>query len=263
MFIFKKIFSKFLFPLPLILCLCLVGLYLLWFTKKQKLGKIFVSISAFVLLILSYGVVPDALLAPLEMEHKVFLAENILNVNKPNNINGSIKYVVVLGGGHTSDPKLPLTAQLSKESLIRLTEGIRIHHKNSGSKLILIGGSGSGSIATATIMAKLAVELGINRSDILTETGSKDTKDEARIIKGVVENNLFVLVTSASHMPRSIAMFKRLGMDPIPAPTEHNVKGTQSISPGLFFPNSSNLHKAEKAVYEYLGTLWAKLRGQI
>ena len=263
MFIFKKIFSKFLFPLPLILCFFLVGLYLLWFTKKQKLGKIFVSISVFVLLVLSYGAVPDALLAPLEREYAAYPTEMVASDNEPKSVNQSIGYVVVLGGGHTFDSKLPLTSQLSEGSLFRLIEGISIHRKNADSKLILIGGSISASIATATVMAELAIELGVDKSNIITKTESKDTKDEARIIKGVVENRSFILVTSASHMPRSIAMFKKLGMNPVPAPTEHNVKETQSISPGLFFPNSSNLHKTEKAVYEYLGTLWAKLRGQI
>ena len=263
MFIFKKIFSKFLFPLPLILCLCLVGLYLLWFTKKQKLGKVFVSISVFFLLILSYGALPDALLTPLERKYAAYPTENSLDENKPVSMESMIEYVVVLGGGHTEDPNLPLTAQIEKGSLFRLIEGIRIHRKNAGSKLILIGGSVTNPTATATMMAELAIDLGVYKSDIITKTESKDTKDEARIIKGTVENKPFVLVTSASHMPRSMAMFKKLGMNPIPAPTEHNVKESSSISPGLFFPNAYNIQKADKAVYEYLGIIWAKLRGQI
>lgn len=263
MFIFKKVFSKFLFPLPLTLCLCLVGLYLLWFTQKQKLGKIFVSISVFVLLILSYSALPDALLAPLERKYASYPAEMAASVNKPKSVNQPIEYVVVLGGGHTADSKIPLTSQLSEGSLFRLIEGIRIHRKNSDSQLILIGGSLTNPTATATVMTELAIELGVDKSNIITKTESKDTKDEARIIKGVVENKSFILVTSASHMPRSMSMFRKQGMNPIPAPTEHNVKESPGITAGLFFPNSSNLHKAEKSVYEYLGIIWARLRGQI
>jgi len=263
MFIFKKIFSQFLFPLPLVLCLSFFGLFLLWFTKKQKLGKIFVSMSVFVLLILSYGAIPDTLLAPLERRYKAYPTENSLKKSEPESIKQNIKYVVVLGGGHTSDPNLPITGQIGKETLTRLAEGIRIHRKYAGSKLILSGGSVYDPVANATIMAELAEELGVDRSDLITETESLDTKDEARIIKGIVGNNPFVLVTSASHMPRSMAMFKRLGMNPIPAPTGHNVKERQGASPGSFFPNASNLRKAEKTVYEYLGIIWAKLRGQI
>ena len=255
MFIFKKIFSKFFFPLPIIFFLLLLGLYLLWFTKKQKLGKVLATVSIFVLLIISYGPIPDALLAPLESKYKVLSTENI---------NQSIKYVVVLGGGHTSDPNLPLTSQLTQASLIRLIEGIRIHRKISDSKLVLTGGKGNNNpVATATTMAELAIELGVNKENIITKTEPKDTKDEANIINGTVGNDTFILVTTASHMPRAMALFKKLGMTPTPAPTEHYVSETQGVSSGSFFPHSFNIHKTETTVYEYLGTLWGKLRGQI
>jgi uncharacterized SAM-binding protein YcdF (DUF218 family) len=95
------------------------------------------------------------------------------------------------------------------------------------------------------------------------ESVSKDTKDEARLIEEIVGNDSFVLVTSASHMPRSMAIFEKRGMHPIPAPTEHLAKESQRISPGMFFPSADGLKKAERAFHEYLGLGWAKLRGQI
>jgi uncharacterized SAM-binding protein YcdF (DUF218 family) len=51
-----------------------------------------------------------------------------------------IKFVVVLAGGHKSDPAIPVTSQLSGESMIRLVEGIRILRESPGAKLILSGG---------------------------------------------------------------------------------------------------------------------------
>jgi uncharacterized SAM-binding protein YcdF (DUF218 family) len=95
------------------------------------------------------------------------------------------------------------------------------------------------------------------------ESSSKDTKDEARLIKDMVGNESFFLVTSASHMPRSVALFKKEGMNPIPAPTDHRIKERQRLSPGMFFPWAGNLIKAELAVHEYLGLGWAKIRNQI
>jgi uncharacterized SAM-binding protein YcdF (DUF218 family) len=259
MFIFKKIVSQFFFPLPLILFLSLVGLFFLWFTKKQKLGKVLVSIGTLALFILSYPVIPNSLLAPLERKYKPYTERSLQEKDRENTT--YIKYIVILGGGHVSDQNLPLTGQLSQETLIRLAEGIRIHRKCAKSKLIVSGGGDP--VSNATLMAELAVELGVNTSDIIIESESRDTKDEARIIKEIVKKNAFVLVTSASHMPRSMAMFKRLGMDPVPAPTAHNVKATPGVSPGSFFPSAFHLRNAEKAVYEYLGIIWAKLRGQI
>ena len=112
-------------------------------------------------------------------------------------------------------------------------------------------------------MAAVAKALGVKQEDLVLESESKDTIDEARIIKSIVGNDKFILVTSASHMPRSMGMFKKLGMQPIPAPTGYMVKEKQGISPGDFFPGSDGLRRTEGVIYEYLGLLWAKLRGQI
>ena len=115
----------------------------------------------------------------------------------------------------------------------------------------------------AKVMADVASVLGISENDIVLEPDSKDTKDEAVLIQKIVENEKFILVTTASHIPRSMALFKKRGMQPIPAPIDHWVKERQRISPGSFFPSTGELRKAERAIHEYLGLVWAKIRGQI
>ena len=99
--------------------------------------------------------------------------------------------------------------------------------------------------------------------DIILESKPKDTKDEALLIKPLVGNEPFVLVTTASHIPRSMALFRKLGMDPIPSPVGHSVSDNQGLSFYSFFPNAGNLGKADLAIHEYLGMTWAKLRGQM
>jgi uncharacterized SAM-binding protein YcdF (DUF218 family) len=111
-------------------------------------------------------------------------------------------------------------------------------------------------------MARVAMEIGVPENDIILESKSKDTKDQAKIIKSIIGSEPFVLVTSASHMPRSMAMFRKLGMSPIPSPIGHRVRGGQGLSPHSFFPGTGNLRKAELAVHEYLGLTWPKLMGQ-
>jgi len=144
-----------------------------------------------------------------------------------------------------------------------VVEGIRIHKKLPGSKLILSGGGGFDPVPNARIMADVASTLGISSSDMVLEPDSKDTKDEAVLIQKIVENEKFILVTSASHMPRSMALFNKLGMQPIPAPTDHAMKRRQGTHPGVFFPSSGKIRNAELVFYEYLGLAWAKLRGQM
>jgi uncharacterized SAM-binding protein YcdF (DUF218 family) len=254
MFLLKKIVAPLFFPVTLILGILLLGLFLVSLTRRRKAGKIVVLIGIIFLGMLSYDVVSNGLLRPLEYQYPPLLSlENIQNV----------KWIVVLGGGHTSDPKLPITSQISNASLIRLVEGIRIHNGLPKSKLILSGGSSFEKISNAQVLADVAIAIGVKKEDLILEDVSKDTEDEARLIQEIVGQERFILVTSASHMPRSIGLFKKLGMDPIPAPTDYLVKESQEMSPGMFYPSVNGLCKAERAFYEYLGLAWAKLRGAI
>ncbi|NVM23000.1 MAG: envelope biogenesis factor ElyC [Desulfobacterales bacterium] len=254
MFLLKKIVAPLFFPIPLCIEVLLLGLFLLWFTRKQKTGKIVVSMGVVLLATLSYDAVSDALLKPLEYQHPPLMKlEDVRDV----------KWVVVLGGGHTSDPKVSVTSQLSRSSMVRLVEGIRLHKLLPENRLVLSGGSAFDPVPNAEVLSGLALAIGVDQQDVILESVSKDTRDEARLVKGIVGNDRFILVTSASHMPRSMALFQKLGMKPIPAPTDHSVKERQGMGPWMFFPNAGGLTKAERAFYEYLGLVWAKLRGQI
>ena len=261
MFILKKIISSFLNPLPLSLLLSFLGLYLLWFTTKQKVGKILVSVGLIILTLFSYSIITDKLLRPLERKYKSFKMNGSSLVSKAED-KSAIKFVVVLGGGHALDPELPLISQIGRSELVRLIEGIRIYRKYPGAKLLLSGGGVFSPVSNAEIMARVAKEIGVPERDIILESESKDTKDEAMFIKPIVGNEPFVLVTSASHIPRSMTLFKKLGMNPIPSPVGHCIKDGQGLSLYSFFPSAGNLGKAELAIHEYLGLTWAKLRGQ-
>ncbi len=261
MFILKKIISAFLNPLPFSLILSFLGLYFLWFTNKQKAGKIMVSVGLVILTLFSYPVVTDALLRPLERKYDAFEIESSSvvseTVDKP-----VIKFVVVLGGGHISDPALPLLSQMSMRPVVRLMEGIRIYRKFPGAKLLLSGGGVFDLISEAELMARVAREMGVPERDIILESKSKDTRDEALFIKPMVGNEPFVLVTTASHIPRSMALFKKLGMNPIASPVGHSIKDGQRFGFNSFFPSTGSIKNAESAIHEYLGMIWAKLRGQ-
>ncbi|MCG2713036.1 MAG: envelope biogenesis factor ElyC [Candidatus Omnitrophica bacterium] len=258
MFLFKKIAALFLFPLPLTLLCLITGIFLLWFSKKQKTGKIIITLGIILLAISSFKITSDAMLRLIEYKYAAFSGKTEYNrtQRKP-------AFVVVLGGGHISSNELPLLSQIGSASLARLVEGIRIQRKIKGSKLLLSGGKVFDPVSNAEIMSEVAKAIGVNEKDIIMEADSRDTKDQARIIKSIVGDKKFVLVTSASHMPRSMALFKKMGMDPIPAATGHLVVKSNALSPSAFFPSSGNIEKTESAVHERLGLIWAKLKGQI
>lgn len=231
-----------------------MGLILLWFTRKQKVARYFVTIGVILLVGLSYRPFSDALLRPLEYKYPSFQNYNDIS---------EVKWIVVLGGGHTSDSQFPSVGQLNSASLVRLVEGLRIYNMLLDCKLLLSGGGGSNTESNAKVLADVARAIGVDERDIVLEQASKDTKDEARFVKDIVGNEKIILVTSASHMPRSMALFRGQGMDPVPAPTGHLVKEWPGEKTWISFPSSAGLKKVERAFYEYLGMAWAKLRGQI
>ena len=245
MFVFKKIIAAFLTPMALCWEISFCGLILLWFTRKKKAAKILLTIGLGLLYLLSFRPLSSAFLTPLENRYPYYQGRD------------AVSYILVLGGGAVDDPRLPTTSQLSDPSLNRLVESIVIYRRIQGAKLIFSGKK------VARLMSAAAQSLGVKESDILVEASGRDTKDEARYIQRIVGKAPFILVTSASHIPRAMALFEKRGMYPIPAPVRYMVRGEYILSPGFFLPSPGELYKTERAWHEYLGLLWAKLRGQI
>ena len=254
MFLFKKIVTPFFLPVSVCIEVLLLGLILLWFTRLQKTGKVIVTIGFILLTGLSYGPVSEALLRPLESKYPPLLNSDQLT---------QVKWVVVLGNGHISNPQIPVTSRVLSSALYRLVEGIRLYRQRPGRRLILTGGVIFEPVSHAQVLAEMAQAIGVNKQDLVLEQHSMDTKDEAHFVKALVGNDKFILVTSAVHMPRAMALFRKQGMEPIPAPTDFLVKKGQGFGPGIFFPGAGELVQTERAVYEYMGMAWARLRGQM
>jgi uncharacterized SAM-binding protein YcdF (DUF218 family) len=107
-------------------------------------------------------------------------------------------------------------------------------------------------------MAQLAQDLGVGRQDMILEAQPRDTEDEARLIAPIVGQQPFILVTEASHMPRALALFRKQGTHPIADPAGFRTGHRPAVA-----PDAEDLRGSERAVYEYLGLAWAKIRGKI
>ena len=255
MFFFKKLVAPFLMPVPFCLALLLAGLALVWFTRRQRAGKWLATSGAVALLLLGYGALTGPLLARLEHRHAP-----VADVSAAA---GRVRWVVVLGGGSSSDEKLPASMRLSEASLARLVEGVRLQRQLPGSRLLLSGGSVFGSDADAETMRALAVGLGVDPATLDLDTVSPDTETQAEVVRARLGAEEFYLVTSASHMPRALALFRKAGTNPLPAPAHFLAQDDGGVSPSDFFPTAGGLRKAEAVTYEYLGLAWAKVRGRI
>ncbi len=252
MFLFKKIITPLFYPLTLCLILMAAGLFLLWFTRRQRGGRILVTLGVVMLAAVTSAPVSERILGPMERSFPPFRA-----------FQDSAQWIVVLGGGHTSDPALPVTCQISPESLQRLTEAIRIYRSRPGAKLILSGGGAFDPASEAEIFYQTARAIGIPSRDLVLSARARDTEEEARCIREMVGNDPLILVTSASHMPRAVALFRRQGMNPIPAPAAHLVKRGPGAVPEDFYPSAVALLRVQTAIHEHLGMSWLKLSGRL
>jgi uncharacterized SAM-binding protein YcdF (DUF218 family) len=253
MFLFKKIVTPLFMPLPLVIGTMLAGLGFLWFARRKQTAGILLAAGWLLLTLLSFRALPDWLLGTLEHRYAPL---------RQTAVDKQVSWVVVLGGGITSDPVLPPLTQLSDASRARLIEGIRIHRMLPQSTLVLSGGSVFDPKPEAEVMHAVALSLGVDPRHLLMENRSRDTKDQAAAVGRIVGGAPFYLVTTAAHMPRAMALFRKQNLAPLPAPTDFRVKSDQALSPGDFFPDPGNLEKAGFAVHEYLGLLWAAWRGQ-
>ena len=89
---------------------------------------------------------------------------------------------------------------------------------------------------------------------------AKTTFEEAQHMKKRVGEKPFILVTAAYHMPRTMKLFKKAGLNPIAAPTDFNRAEESGFLTTL---QGRQLQNTEHAWHEYLGMLIYKLQGKI
>ena len=245
----KKFISPIVHILPFFLFIILIGFFLI-FKKKYRRG---ISFGLFgTLSIYSFSLFPVAglLLLPLQTQYSRYQVDH-----------AAVRYIVVLGGWHKTNNLIPLSSQLSRDSLLRVVEAVIIYRQNPGSSLLLSGSAPQNDPkSNAQMMAAMAMELGVPNKDIILEERPVDTKDEARYIKETIREESFVLVTSASHMRRAIQLFNKQDLSPIPAPVNYVI--LEKI-PFSFIPSAIALQSSEKSIHEYLGLIWAWLKKQI
>ena len=221
-FLIKDIISALLMPLSIGLIL---GVVALWYVHKSNLkkAKFFLFTSLVWISLLSYRPLSYFALEPLETSYA-----------KLETIPKNTHYILLLGGDKNN----------------RTWEGLRLYHKIPNAKIIT-----SGYKQQAQKVKKLLVESGVPAKDILMQTEPKDTKEEAIAIKKRLGKQNFILVTSAYHMPRSMAIFKTEGLTPIPAPTDF-----QDENSFIATPKGRHLVQTERAWHEYIGLLWVKIK---
>ena len=244
----NRLVANLIAPLPLAaLAVCLAGL--LWWAGRRRLAACLWSATAVAFFLAAWMPFAERLLAPLENQHppQPQIAADT-----------DARAIVVLSSGwHENRPAYPVTARFDDSGLMRLVEGVRLYHALEGATLLLNDLSAHPETAG---YSSLAQALGVAASDIRHIRGHNTRAEAASAQQELDHGEMFLLVTSASHMPRSVHYFQNKGLDPIPVSTRYKTGVTARDKLSYWVPSASALRATELAVYEYLGLVAAKLQ---
>lgn len=190
----------------------------------------------------------------------------------------AVEAIVVLGGGTESSAPPRSGVELNGAG-DRLIQTARLYREGVATKIYLSGGNitwqGSRPSTPAEEMQEILLFMGVPQDALVLQTNSRNTYEDALYtsellrVQGI---DRIVLVTSASHMPRSMGLFEKQGIEVIPAPADFSVPdyAWQDLWQGSFgsqvinlIPNSGALSQTTASLKEYLGLLVYRLRGWI
>ena len=223
------------------------ALALLLLGRRRRLATAMLWSALAMLVLLGWQVLPDALLRPLEARYAPPAAEVI----------AAQRDVIVLGGaiGHPAIYQTHAQVPLG-DAAERMTLPVGWMHHHPHLELVFSGGEGR-LLATGTSEAELAAafyrEQGIDAQRIRLESGSRNTRENAQrsvALLGPGCDAGWLLVTSASHMPRAMAEFDAVGCHVTPYPVDFH---TARERPWGEYSIANSLLLWQLALHEWLG----------
>lgn len=254
LYVLEKILSSLLLFPGILIVLNIVILIYLFKTSWQKSIKIISLLSVLLLIVFSTGIGVKLLVIPLEnygTEVSNFDNRNIEEIP-----------VVVLGGGLNYKVGDNST-QLSNISMLRLLKGIVIADQNN---MPLLYSDRVQINHTKSNQSKVDIELLNRYSDIelIIEDESKNTYENGYNTKkwmDIKNYKKIYLVTSAIHMKRATKVFDKFNINYIPVVA--NYSHSHQLLWLDYLPNRGSLTSNMKALHEWIGLFWYKIRGRI
>ena len=165
--------------------------------------------------------------------------------------------IVVLGGA-VSPPQLGGSEIDLHSAADRVWYAARLFHAGKAPMLILSGGYDPErhAYSEARAMATFLADLGVPAQAMVLEEQSRNTRQNAANSAALLKArgiNRILLVTSALHMPRAMALFTAQGLQVIAAPTDF--EASQAPPPGIlaWLPDAQALDASGRAMKELVG----------
>jgi uncharacterized SAM-binding protein YcdF (DUF218 family) len=151
----------------------------------------------------------------------------------------------------------------------RLFQTIELYYKGRVKQIMFTGGSGTIRYPThkeGTYVKKYLNNIHIPDSSIIIENESKNTYENATFSKKILDSLKFsgtiLLVTSATHMPRAMACFKKAGFTNITPYLTNRMSGPRRFDwDHCFLPNAEALDGLNILIHEWIGCLAYKIKG--
>jgi uncharacterized SAM-binding protein YcdF (DUF218 family) len=252
-FVASKLFWMVLEPGNLLLILLAWGMLRLAATRRRK-GMLLASLAVWgfvAALVLPLG---QWAMAPLEMR---FPAPPM-----PEKADG----IIVLGGAIDPDITNAHGQVALNEAASRITETFILANHYPAARVVLSGGNGellSSGLSEADATRDLLVAMGLDEHRLVLESHSRNTYENAVFSKETADpkpGEIWILVTSAEHMPRAVGCFRHAGWDILPYPVGYQTDGRWHFDQ---LNLGGNLVMLSRAAHEWLGLVAYRLTGKI
>jgi uncharacterized SAM-binding protein YcdF (DUF218 family) len=240
-------------PGNLLMLWLLAGIFLFVLSHGRR-GKALVAVSAVGFLLLAVAPIGPAMLLALEQRFP-----------RPAALPERIDGIIVLGGA--VDPAISRTygETAFNGSVARVLAGIALARRHPEAKLVLAGGEGAFipvGFAESRATRSFVVEEGIAPTRVVLEERSRSTHENAVYAREMIRpapDAVWVLVTSAYHMPRAFAAFEAAGWPVIPYPVDYKVDPVTGLRPN--FSVLDGLGSSTLAGKEWVGLAAYRLMG--
>jgi uncharacterized SAM-binding protein YcdF (DUF218 family) len=251
-FVLSKLLSFFLVPSNFLLLALLVALGF-WLLKFRK--------TAATLGIASIAGMAFAAWSPLGAAVLGTLEDRFPRQPLPNDVSG----IILLGGAVDTHISHDRDALILNEAGERIIETRILAERYPDAVIFLSGGGGhlfdDGTLTESELARQALVASGVDDERIEMEERSRNTCEnaiETAASLGDRASGTWILVTSASHMPRAIGCFRAASVAVLPYPVDFR---TRTDSTPWFATASSGLAAIDLATHEWIGLVTYHLAG--
>lgn len=175
--------------------------------------------------------------------------------------------IVVLGGAVDQNITEARGIPAINGAAERMTETVALARRFPEARIVFTGGQGSlvhGGLTEADVARLFFENLGLSGSRVIYETAARNTYQNAILTRDLVQpkpNEVWLLVTSASHMPRAMGVFRKAGWQGIIA-WPVNYRTGHSLAALYDAPFPERLGQFEWGFREWLGLISYRLMGR-